>query len=267
MRRAPHCDFGSQADIAYNEIMPQQITQEHLEQLIALEAGVHYGSPPPAGEPPFVLVRRTSPVLLSAPHGASTCRNNRQETWHQEEDYTAGLALLLAELCHTSVIATIWRTDDSDPNYHPETQSAYKRAVRQLVADQAIRWVIDLHGAAQASLPSHHLVDLGFRLEKQSLPPTQVAMLTQLLETRLGHGTVSHNVFPALQANRSITAFCQDSLGVHAVQIELKPAVRLAQRRPEASAYPREGPYQAPPRLVLGLMQALADFITWLQQI
>ena len=246
--------------------MSQWVSREHLERLIALEADVHYGSPPPAGQQPFVLVRRHSPVLLSAPHGASTCRNNRQETWHQEEDYTAGLALLLAELSQTSVIATIWRTDDSDPNYHPEAQSAYKRAIRQLVAEQSIGWVIDLHGAAQASLPPHQLVDLGFRQDKQSLPASQVAVLTQLLETRLGRGAVSYNVFPALQTNRSITAFCQDSLGVYAVQIELKPAVRLAQRRPEASAYLHEGPYQAPPHLVLGLVQALAHFIAWLQQ-
>lgn len=246
--------------------MSQRVSREHLERLIALEAGVHYGSPPPAGQLPFVLVPRRSSVLLSAPHGASTYRNNRQETWHQEEDYTAGLALLLAEISQTSVIATMWRTDDSDPNYHPEGQSAYKRAVRQLVTEQGVRWVIDLHGAAQASLPPHQLVDLGYRQHKQSLPAYQVSVFTQLLEAQLGRGVVSYNVFPALQANRSITAFCQDSLGVYAVQIELKPAVRLAQRRLEASAYPHEGPYQAPPHLVLGLVQALADFIAWLQR-
>ncbi len=174
--------------------------------------------------------------------------------------------MLLAELSQASVIATVWRTDDSDPNYHSETHSAYKRAIRKLVVEQGVHWVIDLHGAAQTSLPPRQLVDLGFRQHKQSLPANQVAVLTHLLESKLGRGAVSYNVFPALQTNRSVTAFCQDSLGVYAVQIELKPEVRLAQRRPEASAYLYEGPYQAPPHLVLGLVQALADFIAWLQQ-
>ena len=46
------------------------ITIDHISQLIALEAHVHYAEPPPPGRDPFVAVRRSSPVLLSAPHGA-----------------------------------------------------------------------------------------------------------------------------------------------------------------------------------------------------
>jgi hypothetical protein len=49
------------------------VTHTHLDQLVALEAHVHYAEPPPAGvTQPYVLVERPSPVLVSAPHGALT---------------------------------------------------------------------------------------------------------------------------------------------------------------------------------------------------
>ena len=116
------------------------ITAQHLAQFVDLESHVHYGQPPPPGREPFVVVRRPSPVLISAPHGAITHRNNERQEWHDEDDYTAGMALLLSELCGTSVLATIWRTDDSDPNYHAVRQSPYKQALAQLVNEMGIRW-------------------------------------------------------------------------------------------------------------------------------
>src|SRR6266536_2014367 len=100
------------------------ILAEHtIERLIQIEAGIHYTELPPPERTPFVVVRRDSPIILSAPHGAITYRNNGKEIWHEEDEYTVGMALLLSELCKTSVIATIWRTEDSDPNEHGEKLS------------------------------------------------------------------------------------------------------------------------------------------------
>ena len=102
------------------------ITPVHLNQLITIESHIHYGEPPPPGILPFVAIDRESPILLSAPHGARTHRNSSDDEWHEEDEYTAGMALLLSELCETSVVGTIWRTDDSDPNYHGEARSPYQ---------------------------------------------------------------------------------------------------------------------------------------------
>jgi hypothetical protein len=242
------------------------IQRQHVDQLIAVEAHVHYGVPPPSGRAPFVAVRRTSSVLFSAPHGAITYRNSHREMWHDEDDYTAGMALLLAELCGTAAIATIWRTDGEDPNYHLEASSAYKRALGRLVAECGVRWVIDLHGARDASMPRHQLVDLGTRRDRQSLSPDLLARLEGRIEDRLGPGTVSHNVFPARVRNRTIAAFCQDTLGISSVQVEMKSAVRAPQRRVDATAFAKEGPYSAPPERVVGMLQALADFVADLDQ-
>ncbi len=247
------------------------ITPEHIDRLIAIESHVHYGEPPPPGvEYPFVVVDRNSPVLLSAPHGARTYRNPQRETWHEEDEYTAGLALLLSELCGTSAIATIWRTDDSDPNYHGETRSAYKCAIRRLEQDSCIRWVIDLHGAASNStrLDAHHLVDIGTRGDLNSLPEIPLNEFVRLLEQNLGGtDTVSQNRFPAEIPKRAVTAYCHGELDLKAVQVEMKPTVRVAFRRTDASSFADEGPYSAPVGKITGMMQALANFVKYLQNL
>ena len=207
-----------------------------------------------------MIVRRPSPILLSAPHGAITYRGNAHEEWHQEDDYTAGMALLLAKLCGTSAMATVWRTDDSDPNYHREARSPYKRALRALVAEVGVQWVIDLHASADASLPARVLVDLGTRRDWRSLPRAQLDRLRGLIEAALGQGTVSQDRFPARREGRTITAFCHGVLGLHAVQVEMKSAVRAPVRRTDATAYAEWGPYRAEPADVLGMMRALAEF-------
>ncbi len=237
------------------------VRRAHLLDLVRIESQVHYAVPPPENTAPFVIVRRPSPVLLSAPHGAITYRGNAQEEWHQEDDYTAGMALLLGKLCGTSVMATVWRTVDSDPNYHREPRSPYKRALRELVAELGVRWAVDLHASADASLPARVLVDLGTRQELGSLPCAQLERLKDRLEAALGPGTVSQDRFPARREGRTITAFCHGVLGLHAVQVEMKSAVRAVVRRRDATAYAEWGPYRADPADVLGMMGALAAFV------
>lgn len=98
-----------------------------IEKLIQLESNIHYTEPPPPERQPFVSISRKSPIILSAPHGAITFRKNNSEIWHQEDEYTASIALLVSEVCQTSVIATSWRTCDSDPNESDEEKSNYKK--------------------------------------------------------------------------------------------------------------------------------------------
>lgn len=243
------------------------ISKEHLDRLISIESHVHYGEPPPPAQLPFVAILRDSPVLLSAPHGARTFRHVADDEWHEEDEYTAGFALFLAELCGTPVVSTIWRTDDSDPNYHGEALSAYKRTVRNIVASNGVRWVLDLHGASQNTpkMDTKALVDLGTRGDLKSLPDPQRHQLQEVIEARLGKETVHHNGFPAKEVGRSVTAFCHGELKLHAVQIEMKPFVRVPQRRTDATLYSSEGPFGGDPDTIIGMLQSLADFIEYLK--
>jgi hypothetical protein len=51
---------------------------------------------------------------------------------------------------------------------------------------------------------------------------------------------------------------------VQAIQIEMKPQVRVAKRSTRASLYQSCGPYEAHPECVMHMLQALADFTDYL---
>lgn len=248
------------------------ITEKHIRQLIQIEAAVHYYTPPPLNRNPFVTVKRNSPVLLSAPHGAITVRKSPKKFFHREDQYTAGIALLIGKLCHTSVIANIWLTPDSDPNYHFEDHSRYKQEVRQLVQESGIKWVIDLHGVQKNSprIGKNQLVDLGTRKGKRSLRPELVDFLKRRINQRLlGEDFVQENGYPAYETRDfiSMTAFCHQMLRIEAVQIEMKPQVRIPLRRAEGKNGGRASTPKGEIAPVLGMMQALADFVEYLHQL
>ena len=243
-----------------------------IEQLIQIEAGVHYFDPPLPDNAPFIVFQRASSVILSAPHGALTFRNNHTETWHEEDEYTAGMALLLSEICNTSVIATTWRTEDSDPNEHSEECSAYKQELRRLAQTTQARWMIDLHGAGEDSsrLFKKQKVELGTGSQNEYLPADVSRTLITILNKHLGKDVSYRNGMPGFRAEgvNRIASFAYRELKLHSVQIEMKPSVRVPARRIGSSAYQKKtvygGPYSAPAKNVLGMTQALVEFIEFL---
>lgn len=242
---------------------------QHIERLVQLESQVHYYEPPPMGRPPFVVIRRKSPVLLSAPHGAVCYRPCGKSIWHEEDEYTAAMALLLGELCETSVIASIWQSMDSDPNFHLEHGSPYKREVRKLVEEMGIRWVLDLHGMKKDSrrVRAHQLVDLGTRNESHSLQPLLLTYLIRSIHDHLeGEDLVHENAFPAYETKRfmSVTAFCHYVLGIEAVQIEMKPQLRVPLCRINGSSYAKGDRDPSEPLMVLRMLGALSAFVEYL---
>ncbi len=249
------------------------IDLDHIDHLIRIESGIAYDQPPAPGEPSFRAVSRPSCVLLSAPHGARTYRNSRNEIWHEEDEYTAGMALLLGKLCGTSVIATVMRDDAADPNYHRGCD--YKQKLGELVVERSVRYVLDLHGAALHSekLSPTQIIDLGYRgdnPEQRSMDPCHVEQLEVLLRAS-GNPclVVERNRLAARGTRQSepVTTFIHglgSSFRVQAIQIEMKPQVRVARRFPTASLYRTCGDYEADPHCVIDLLQALADFIEYL---
>jgi hypothetical protein len=245
------------------------INESQIQRLVQIESQIQYSIPPDPPRHPFVVIERESPVLLSAPHGAICLRNNQKELWHEEDEYTAGMALLLGELCNTSVIATTWKTIDSDPNYHFEEESPYKRKIRRLVKDNKIKWVIDLHGAGSASttLKPKKLIDIGTRKELKSFNPKAVQFLKEKISEKLGDKNfINENAFPAYctKTKMSVTAFCHKILYVEAMQLEMKPEVRIPVRRIDSSAYLKGEHIEPEKEKIIALLQSIAEFINYL---
>jgi len=218
--------------------------------------------------------------MISAPHGTRTFRNNDKESWHEEDEYTAGMALLLSELCGTSVIANVWRCDNYDPNYHKKCK--YKEQIKEFIVREKIRFVLDLHGAAQnsKSMDAKETIDLGYRCEEdaeRSIDEIHLAKLESLFAGAEDSCdptcfVISRNRFPARgsEASEPITSFVF-SLAleerIQAVQIEMKPQTRVAKRLTTASLYKCRGDYAADPKCIIHSLQALADFIAYLHNI
>jgi len=263
------------------------ITPQHLGQLVRLESQVHYNEAPPAGVETFVVVERPSTVLLSAPHGAITFRNSTREVWHDEDEYTAGMALLLGELCGVSVVATIWKNTSYDPNNTRKDGLPYRTAVRRLIQTRQVRFVLDIHGASMFSdkFDPEQTIDLGYRQERH-LPPEEqphppsmarahIAKFEALLDKAGKQSNpdcfvVDHNHFAALGSGTITTLAVGESdpkkgVAVQALQLEMKPPVRTLRRFPTASLYKTHGDYRADPGCVRAMLQALADFIDYLK--
>lgn len=258
------------------------ITHEYIDRLIALESQVNYRTQPPVGEESFTVIDRESPILISAPHGARTFRNNSDEVWHEEDEYTAGIAQLLGEICEVSVIATVFQNNQYDPNNVRDDNVAYKQAIRSLIEDSGVKFVLDIHGAALNSptLASNQTIDIGYRNnsnQERSMDEEHILKLEQLLEATENKCDpdcfiVGRNKFPA-RGRGTITTFVFCCFGfvtnhkVQSVQIELKPQIRVVQRFSTATLYKSCGEFSADPGCMIHLLQALANFINYLKDL
>ena len=257
------------------------ITAEHINRLINLESGINYDNPPLDGKEPFIVIENDAPVMISAPHGARTFRKNKEQVWHEEDEYTAGMALLLGEICMVPIIATNCRNDRYDPNYTPDLSVAYKQTLGRLIQQYYVRFVIDLHGAALYSekLDPKQTIDLGLRQSGKDSEPSIEMTHVEKLESLLSDTgaqcdascfLVGRNKFPGAGKGTVITySACQKNpatgKNVQAIQIEMKPQVRIANRFPTATLYKSCGPYHAQAENVMHMLQSLADFIDYLK--
>ena len=249
-----------------------------LDRLIELEAGVHYDDPSPKGQSPITFKLGKGKVLISAPHGARTARKDfknphieRRQYWHEEDEFTAGLAMLLAELTGAHAIATTWRIDDHDPNFDPEKTKAYKSLLADIKEKPGFVFVLDLHGASEKSkqLANTQLVDLGWGNERgRTISVERYSKIQAIINGYLGDQATERCGFEGFNAsaeNRTITNYCHTSLGHEAIQIEMKPQVRVIKRRPSATLFPSCVPYEADPKDVLAMISALVDIVGYLQ--
>ncbi len=227
-----------------------------LERLVKLEADVRYQEPPRDGASRLGLLSGSTPVLLSAPHGAVHTRRGEAK---EEEEFTVAMACLVANLTGAHALYAR-RRSPTDPNWYPDV--LYKRRLRRIVARDGVRFVFDIHGTA----PDRPFgVALG-TMEGRSCPE-QRAEIIQGLEAC---GFQRDAPFPdrldvdhtftarGLADQQTITRFVSQDLGVPAAQIELHPLLRVVERREDATL-PR--PFHGDPERIKRVVQALARLV------
>ncbi len=227
-----------------------------LTRLVELEADIHYKKAPLPGERDFGYDFGRLPIVISAPHGAAHSRNGALKN---EDDYTASLARLVAEM--TGAHALYLRYCSSvDANYDADVP--YKHFLREVVKRNRIRFVLDLHGAAAYR-------DFGLALgtlNGESCPdqrPLFIAVLNRfgffedapwLSRLDLDETFTAAGV----EEQETITRFAAQRLHVPAAQLELNAYLRVVRRQPDAS---ERDPFRGDPAAIERTIALLTTLI------
>ena len=205
-----------------------------LQRLISLEADVLYQEYPTSEEPELAYSAGRIPLLVSAPHGAAHTRKGR---YKGEDEYTAGLARLLAEETGAYCIYTRRRLRD-DPN--ADRESSYKEAVRQVCTRENIKFFLDLHGMR---IKHNAGLELGTR-DGKSCPNQIELILRRLAESGFTPETpqplLRLRVDMYYRGNGSPTRepmvrFVSEQLCIPAAQFEINGWNRIVVRRNDAA--------------------------------
>ena len=235
-----------------------------LKRLVELESDIEYQLPPADGQLEFSYIPGRIAVLLSAPHGAAHRRKSYE--YKDEDEYTAGLVRLLAELTGAHALYARNRSG-SDPNVHEHTP--YKQKMRQIISQSDIRFVLDLHGASD---PKYTFgIALG-TIDGKSCPAQRPLILSVLAK----HGfspqaggrdnlDVDKKFKGAGAAEReTITRYASQVLHVPAAQFELCQDVRIVERRASAS---KSQPFQGDPQRILRVIETFTEMINLLGEV
>lgn len=203
---------------------------EIIKRLIELESDVRYQEPAAPGEAETGYSPGYLPVLLSAPHGAVHTRNSHPK---EEDEYTAGVARLIAELTGAHVLY-LRRRSGEDPNW--DVESAYKRQLAEVVRANPIGFVLDIHGAV---VHTDFGVALG-TMGGESCPGHReliVATFEKYCLRADGEGLDRLDLDNAFSARGmgTITRYVSKELGVPAAQLEINGHLRIIERRDDSS--------------------------------
>jgi len=91
----------------------------------------------------FNVVEGNNPILLSAPHAYPHIRPNFENTPKKNELYTKEITQTMAEKLDVNAIYTTSK-QNLDPNWYIE--SAYRKRVLELIAEESVKVFIDIHG-------------------------------------------------------------------------------------------------------------------------
>jgi len=234
-----------------------------LKRLVELESDIEYQMPPAAGKPEFGYLPGRIAVLLSAPHGAAHRRKTYE--YKDEDEYTAGLVRLLAEITGAYVLYARNRST-SDPNVHEDTP--YKQKMREITSLAGIRFVLDMHGASD---PKYKFgIALG-TIAGKSCPVQRPLILSVLAKHGFSPEASGRDYLDVDKAfkgagaagRETITRYASQVLQVPAAQFELFADLRIVQRRSTAS---KPGPFNGDLQRILRVIETFTEMINLLSE-
>jgi hypothetical protein len=213
---------------------------------------IHYNS---KSDDYFGIIEGEIPVLLSAPHGAKHLRDGR---WKGEDEYTSALSIKLGALTGASVIFVKNKTRE-DSNCLPSTR--YKDAIRELVAEQGIKFLADIHGA---DIARDYKMSVGI-IDEETMERCSCPRYKPVIEE-----AVRAFQFPLFNLDTftagspaTVTSFARHVCGIEAAQFEINARYRIVARKPESTRamHGDEPNFKAEETDVLALVQCLKEMV------
>jgi hypothetical protein len=232
-----------------------------IPQLVELEQDVRYQDFSSETESEFLYETGKIPILISAPHGAVHTRNGDKE----EDEYTAGIARLIGHKTAAHVLYAR-RKSRTDPNANLD--APYKALLHQIVRENAIRFVMDLHGANSNS-------DFGVAVGTMHGKSCSVSDKLLIINTFRKYSIIEEGELLsrldvdtkfAAEGNNGrepITKFC-NRIAVPAAQFEINAHLRIPIRREDATNH--DIPFAGNPKLIANLIGSLIDIVTSLAE-
>ena len=203
----------------------------------------------------FGVVKGNIPILLSAPHGAKHLRNG---TWKGEDEYTAALAIALGELTGASVIFVKNKTEE-DSNRLSRTR--YKDAIKQMVHEQGIGFLADIHGA---DIKRNYKVSVGI-IDEKAMERCSCPRCKPLIEEafRSFQDPLFHLDAFTAASPETVTSFARHVCGIEAAQFEINARYRIVERKPDSTRalHGDEPHFRAVETDVLELVGCLKDMV------
>jgi len=235
-----------------------QSKSDQVQQLVRLESDIRYQDYAADQEPEFLHLKGNIPILISAPHGAVHTRDGKSK---EEDEYTAGIARLIGNRTGAHVIYAR-RKSRTDPN--ADLTAPYKQALQQIVHENGIRFVLDLHGANKdrdfgIALGTMHGKSCSEK-EKQIIVGTFEKHGISEAGSNLSRLDVDDQLPGEGSDHREpIVKFCQRN-SLPAAQIEINAWLRIPARRADATAPDKE--FKGDRRLIKNIIEALSGVVT-----
>lgn len=244
--------------------------QEHEQSIVSKSGGEDSGEW-------FRTLQGCRPVLLSAPHA---CTHERDGVVKMAEEFTAAMVMYLAGQVGCHAIFTVDKSVE-DPNW--VRGGEYKRALRNIVRQHDVRFLIDLHGMTNryhmgVALGTMHgrsiantdvvspFSDEGFVLTAANDLPVKLSAGDVNPAARSGAAenenwrrlVVDHPRFTGGLRNHTITRYACEELGINSLQVELASVARIVYC-PRTLHWPYE--YSGHPDAINASVNALSALI------
>ncbi|MFA4901558.1 MAG: hypothetical protein WC600_02315 [Desulfobaccales bacterium] len=180
----------------------------------------------------FGYIKGHIPILISAPHGAKHFRT-KEARWKEEDAYTASMAIKLGELTGAHVMYVKNRAGE-DPNN--DVQTRYKDRLKQVVEQNHIKFVLDLHGAGKSQPFKVDVGTLSNDTQKSSCPTFKGT----IAEAFQGYEPQIFNQRFSARGSGTVTCYARKTLGVESAQVEINAKCRIVESK--TSSFKADGP-------------------------